>query len=77
MAQTYGREVLRELEGYPVLFSYNNGKIGRNICSIPQDSTASLNLKRAIISALQVSSIQENQKEFFEVPIFSHYCSLL
>lgn len=68
-SNTYGREVLRELEGYPILFSYNNGKVGRNICSIPQDSTASLNLKRALISALQVSSIQENQKEFFETDI--------
>ncbi|CAH1725498.1 unnamed protein product [Aphis gossypii] len=65
----YGRDVLRELEGFPIMFSYNNGKVGRNICSIPQDSTASLNLKRAIISALQVSSIQENQKEFFETDI--------
>jgi len=77
MAQTYGPEVTQGLQGHAILFSYNNGKVGRNICSIPQDSTASLNLKRAILSSFQVSSIQENQKEIFEVPIFSHYCSLL
>lgn len=70
LAQIYGHAELRELEGHPVLFSYNNGKVGRNICSLAKDTAAAMNLKRAIISSLQVSSIQEEQKGFFEVPIF-------
>uniref|UniRef100_A0A2H8TZF4 Apolipophorin n=1 Tax=Melanaphis sacchari TaxID=742174 RepID=A0A2H8TZF4_9HEMI len=68
-SKAYSQADLQELEGYPVLFSYNNGKVGQNICSMAQDSTVSLNLKRAIISSLQVSSIQEDQKEFFETDV--------
>ncbi|XP_026815483.1 apolipophorins [Rhopalosiphum maidis] len=68
-SKTYGKGDLKELEGNPILFSYNNGKIGQNFCSLPRDSTASLNFKRAILSALQVSSVQENQKDLFETDI--------
>lgn len=76
LAQTYDHAVLRELEGNPVLFSYNNGKVSQNICSSEKDSAASINLKRAIISSLQISSIQKDQKEFFEVPTFFYNLSL-
>lgn len=62
--QVYGS---KELEGSPVLFSYNNGKVGQNICSMSQDSIASMNLKRAIASVLQVSSIQGERRDIFEV----------
>ncbi|XP_060861024.1 apolipophorins isoform X2 [Metopolophium dirhodum] len=68
-SKTYGHADLRELEGHPVMFSYNNGKVGQNICSLEKDTAASMNLKRAIISSLQVSSIQEDQKGFFETDI--------
>lgn len=37
-----------------------------------KDSIASLNLKRAIVSALQVSSIQGEKRGIFEVRIFLH-----
>lgn len=49
------------------MFSYNNGKVSPTICSVLKDSVASMNLKRAILSALQVSSVQEDQHDFFEV----------
>ncbi|XP_050543186.1 apolipophorins-like isoform X2 [Daktulosphaira vitifoliae] len=44
-----------DLEGSPVLFSYNNGIISPNICTSDNEKTSSLNIKRGIISALQIS----------------------
>lgn len=64
-----------KLEDYPILFSYNNGQIGQKICSSELDSVASLNLKRALVSALQVSSVEDN--ELPEVFIFYHHSFII
>lgn len=55
------------------MISYNNGKIGSKICSLAKDSAASMNLKRAIVSAFQVSSVQEQKNQLFEVSIFVYF----
>ncbi|VVC28237.1 Vitellinogen, open beta-sheet,von Willebrand factor, type D domain,Lipid transport protein, N- [Cinara cedri] len=58
-----------KLEGYPIRFSFNNGKVGMKLCSSSKDSVASMNLKRAILSTLQVSSVQESPKDLFETDV--------
>lgn len=51
--------------------SFNNGKINPTVCTAEQDSVASMNLKRAIASALQVSLVQAGHPStIFEVRFF-------
>lgn len=51
----------------PVRFSYQDGRVGPEICAEEQDTRRSLNIKRAIISLLQTEQKPSTQVDVFGV----------
>jgi hypothetical protein len=43
------------LEAHPVSFGFENGIVDRELCTEEKDSEASVNVKRAVLSLLQVT----------------------
>jgi hypothetical protein len=43
------------LEAHPVSFGFENGIVDRELCTEEKDSEASVNIKRAVLSLLQVT----------------------
>ncbi|XP_063229927.1 apolipophorins [Bacillus rossius redtenbacheri] len=52
---------LRELEQYPVSYTSVDGKADSQLCTAEADSTAALNVKRGVISLLQVLAKQSGK----------------
>nr|CAD7199620.1 unnamed protein product [Timema douglasi] len=44
---------LSELEAHPLRFSYQDGRVDKEVCTADGDNDAALNLKRAVVSLLQ------------------------
>ncbi|KAF5283201.1 hypothetical protein FQA39_LY17393 [Lamprigera yunnana] len=51
----------------PVGFGYQNGAIGNNVCTEENDPPTSVNVKRAIISLLQLDTKYESQTDIFGI----------
>ncbi|XP_015429625.1 PREDICTED: apolipophorins [Dufourea novaeangliae] len=49
-----------DVEQYAVQFNYHDGHIDTEICAEPDDSQASLNIKRAVVSMFQSAVMQDN-----------------
>ncbi|KAG8239237.1 hypothetical protein J437_LFUL012561, partial [Ladona fulva] len=47
-------------EKHPVGFSWSNGVLGDELCVEPDDNPSNLNVKRAILSLVQISRIQSS-----------------
>lgn len=50
----------KDVEQYALQFNYHNGHIDTSICTEPNDSQSSLNIKRAIASLFQTSVMQDS-----------------